>query len=68
MPIKIPHCNNNQADVTLVLDDKVAFSAHKFILGALRPILKDLLIHNPHPLNYLKGVKELQLTSIPEFI
>ena len=39
----------NHPDVTLVSDDKVAFPAHKFILGACSPILKDLLINNPHP-------------------
>ena len=62
--------NNNQADVTLVSDDKVAFPAHKFILGACSPILKDLLTNNPHPhpMIYLKGVKKFELNSILQFI
>ena len=54
--------NNNQADVTLVSDDKVAFPAHKFILGACSPILKDLLINNPHP------HPMIELSSILQFI
>ena len=32
----------NHPDVTLVSDDKVAFPAHKFVLGACSPVLKDL--------------------------
>ena len=62
--------NNNQADVTLVSDDKVAFQAHKFILGASSPVLKELLIDNPHPhpLIYLKGIKKIELKSILRFI
>ena len=31
-------------DVTLVSDDKIAFKAHKFLLGACSPVLRDLLI------------------------
>ena len=48
----------DQADVTLVSDDKVAFPAHKFVLGASSPVLKDLLVENPHPhpIIYLKEI------------
>ena len=62
--------NNNQADVTLVSDDKVAFPVHKFVIGACSPVLKDLLIKNPHPhpMIYLNGVKKVELSSILRFI
>ena len=58
---------NNQADVTLVSDDKNAF---KFVLGASSPVLKELLISNPHshPTVYLKGIKKIELNSILQFI
>ena len=61
---------NIQTDVTLVSDDKVAFSAHKFVLGASSSVLKDLLISNPHshPIVYLNGVKNFELNSILQFI
>ena len=38
---------NHHPDVTLVSDDKAAFKAHKFVLGASSPVLKDLLLNNP---------------------
>ena len=62
--------NNNQADVTLVSDDKVAFPVHKFVIGACSPVLKDLLTKNPHPhpMIYLNGVKQFELNSILRFI
>ena len=62
--------NNNQADVTLVSDDKVAFPVHKIVIGACSPVLKDLLTKNshPHPMIYLKGVKKFELNSILRFI
>jgi len=34
---------NKLSDVTLVSDDKIAFKAHKFVLGACSPVLRDLL-------------------------
>ena len=62
--------NNNQTDVTLVSDDKVAFPAHKFVLGASSPVLKDLLVENPHPhpIIYLKEINSLELKSILKLI
>ena len=61
---------NHQPIVTLVSDDKVAFRAHKFVLGAGSPVLKDLLLNNPHadPVIFLKGVKSFELNSILQFI
>ena len=54
--------NNNDADVTLVSDDKVAFPAHKFILSAFSSVFKDLFLKHPHPhpMIYLNGVKQAQ--------
>ena len=61
---------NHQSDVTLVSDDKNAFQVHKFVLGASSPVLKELLISNPHshPTVYLKGIKKIELNSILQFI
>ena len=61
---------NHHPDVTLVSDDKVAFRAHKFVLGAGSPVLKDLLLNNPHvdPMIFLKGVKSFELNLILQFI
>ena len=62
--------NNNQADVTLVSDDKVAFPVQKFVIGACSPVLKDLLTKNPHPhpMIYLNGINKFELNSILRFI
>ena len=62
--------NNNQADVTFVSDDKVAFPVHKFVIGACSPVSKDLLTKNPHPhpMVYLNGINKFELNSILWFI
>ena len=51
------------ADVTLVSDDEIQVSAHKFVLSACSPMLKSLLINHPHPhpMLYLRGVSHEQL-------
>ena len=61
---------NENADVTLVTDDQVAFPAHKFVLSSCSPVLKNLLPNNPHPhpLIYLNGVKGFELNSLLQFI
>jgi len=61
---------NSYSDVTLVGDDLIPFQAHKFILSALSPVLKNILLDNPHshPLIYLRGVKHQELESILQFI
>ena len=61
---------NSFSDVTLVSDDKVKYHAHKYILSASSPILKNILLDNPHshPLIYLRGVKHQELESILQFI
>ena len=58
------------ADVTLVSDDQIQIPAHKFVLSACSPVLKNLLLNNPHshPLLYLRGVKQQELQSILQFM
>ena len=52
----------------MVSDDQTAIQAHKIALCS--PILKDLLINDPHshPLLYLRGVSKIELQSILEFM
>merc|ERR1719427_1732456 len=61
---------NTFADVTLVCDDQIQIPAHKFVLSAFSPVLKNLLLNNPHshPLLYLRGVKQQELQSILQFM
>jgi hypothetical protein len=61
---------NTFSDVTLVSDDLIQFQAHKCVLSASSPVLKNLLLSNPHshPLIYLRGVKHQELESILQFI
>ena len=61
---------NRFSDVTLVSDDLIPFQAHKCVLSACSPVLKNLLLNNPHshPLIYLRGIKHQELESILQFI
>ena len=61
---------NTFSDVTLVSDDLVQFEALKCVLSASSPVMKTLLLNNPHshPLIYLRGVKQQELESILQFI
>jgi hypothetical protein len=61
---------NMFSDVTLVSDEQIQFQAHKFVLSACSPVLKNLLLNNPHshPLIYLRGVKQQELQSILQFM
>ena len=58
------------ADVTLVSDDQIQTKAHKVVLSACSPVLKTLLVNNPHshPLLYLRGVNQSELKSILKFM
>merc|ERR1739838_1077603 len=58
------------ADVTLVSDDQVQTKAHKVVLGACSPVLKTLLVNNPHshPLLFLRGIKQTELQAILKFM
>ena len=61
---------NKLTDVTLVSDDKIAFKAHKFLLGACSPVLRDLLIESfhPQPIIYLGGIHSYELEAILSFL
>ena len=59
------------ADVTLVTDDKKQIKAHRNILSASSPVLKDILQINKdmrHPVIYLRGIQHSEMESILEFI
>merc|ERR1719318_693537 len=64
------YTETSYTDVTLVSDDQIQFQAHKFVLSACSPILKNLLLNNPHsrPLIYLRSIKHQELESILQFI
>ena len=57
---------NKVTDVTLVSDDKIAFKAHKFVLGACSPVLRDLLVKHfqSDPIVYLRGIHSYELEAI----
>ena len=58
-------------DVTLVSDDQIPFQAHRYVLSAFSPVLKNILLNNnphSHPLIFLRGVKHQELDSILQFI
>ena len=58
------------ADVTLAFEDGQQVEAHKVILAASSPLLKDLLKLNrhPHPLIFMRGVKSEDLLAIVDFL
>ena len=52
------------SDVTLVsCDEQLDYQVHKFVLSAVSPVFKEILLNNPHdhPLIYLNSVKEREL-------
>ena len=57
---------NRFSDVTLVSDDMIPFKVHKFVLSANSPVLKDILVNNPHPepIIYLEGIQSQELKSL----
>ena len=64
------YTETSSTDVTLVSDDQIQFQAHKCVLSACSPVMKNLLLNNPHshPLIYLRGVKQQELGSILQFM
>ena len=59
------------ADVTLITDDKKQMKAHRNILSACSPVLKDILQIDPmnnHPVIYLRGIQHSEIESILQFI
>ena len=62
--------NKNYSDVTLVSDEHQTTEAHKSILSACSPVMKSLLLDNPHPhpIVYLRGIESQELDSLIQFI
>ena len=58
------------SDVTLVSDDEKQVEAHKVILASSSPFFANLLKRNkhPHPLIFMRGVKEEVLVAIVDFL
>ena len=57
-------------DVTLVSEDQTAIEAHKVILSACSPLLKNILRMNnhQHPLIYLNGIESSYLKMVVDYI
>ena len=58
-------------DVTLISDDNKESKAHRTILSACSPVLKNILQMNSndsHCMIYLKGIQHLEVESILQFI
>jgi len=58
------------ADVTLACEDGQQVEAHKVILAASSPFFQNLLRKNkhPHPLIFMRGVKEVDLRSVIDYV
>ena len=59
-------------DVTLVCDDKKQIEAHRNILSACSPVIKDMLLTEKssknHPVIYLRGIQSPEVEAILQFI
>ena len=62
--------NNVLTDVTLVCEDRYRIEAHRMVLCASSPLLREFITINTqsHPLIYLKGVKGPNLSTIMQFL
>ena len=62
--------SNNFADVTLVSNEMRAFKVHKSVLSANSPVMKQLLLNNPHPepIIYLHGVQDQELHTLLQLL
>ena len=62
--------DNDSADVTLISDDKVKFSAHKILLSSCSNMFKFILKENnrENPLLYLGGVSSVNLGFVLDYI
>ena len=54
------------SDVTLVCEDGTQVQAHKIILSASSPVLRNLLMISP--VIFMKGMKSLDLTAVVDFM
>ena len=62
--------SNKFADVTLVCEDGEQIETHKIVLAAFSPFFEKVLdgsVH-PHPMIYLKGIKQVEMLSILDFL
>ena len=64
------HKDTDFADVTLISDDKVKFSAHKIVLSSCSSMFKFILKGNTHgnSMLFLGGVNSINLGFILEYI
>ena len=62
--------DNESADVTLISDDKVKFTAHKIILKSCSNVLKFILQGNSHsnPLLFLSGLSSVNIRFILDYM
>ena len=62
--------DSDLADVTLISDDKIKFSAHKIVLSSCSNMFKFILKGNTHanPLLYLSGVSSVNLGLILDYV
>ena len=60
----------DSSDVTLVCDDKKFLKAHKVILSASSPVLRNILLSNPHPhpVVFLRDVHHDHLVPVLQFM
>ena len=62
--------NSDFTDVTLACGDDGQIQAHKVILSSMSPFFHKILSNNPHPhpLIFLKGIRQNELKKIINFI
>ena len=62
--------DNDSADVTLISDDKMKFSAHKIVLSSCSNMFKVILKinTNAHPLLFLGGISSSNLGLILDYM
>ena len=62
--------DNDSADVTLISDDKMKFSAHKIVLSSCSNMFKVILKINTHahPLLFLGGISSSNLGLILDYM
>ena len=60
----------DSSDVTLVCDDKTFLKAHKVVLSASSPVLRNILLSNPHhhPVVFLRDVHHDHLVPVLQFM
>jgi len=62
--------DENFTDVTIACDDDKQFRTHKVIIGSCSPLLKKIIINNPHrnPLIYFNDVGHKELEILLKFM